>query len=68
MRCEERLAQGAGGGAGPNLQLGGRSARDARPYLTRPPKDGCKPVGSVTNQGPLGETSVTMAVGCARSF
>ena len=68
-RCEERLAQGTGGaGVGPNLQLGGRGSRDVRPYLTRPPKDGCKPVGSVKNNGPLGETSVTMAVGCARSF
>ncbi|WP_297515349.1 hypothetical protein, partial [uncultured Caulobacter sp.] len=68
-RCQERLAQGmaGSGGAGPNLDPTGRYVRDARPYLTRPPKDGCKPVGSVTKL-PMGQTSVTLAGGCGKSF
>lgn len=67
-RCEERLA-GLGDKPAPrvNLDPGGRYARDARPYLTRPPKNGCKPVAAVKDE-PMGQTSATIGVGCAWSF
>ncbi|PHY18374.1 hypothetical protein CSW59_16650 [Caulobacter sp. BP25] len=67
-RCEERLA--ALGEKPPprvNFDLTGRYARDARPYLTRPPKNGCKPVAAVKDE-PMGQTSATIGVGCAWSF
>jgi hypothetical protein len=68
-RCQEQLAQGLDGGhaARPNLDPTGRYVKDPAPYLTRPPKDGCKPVGSV-KQVLMGQTAVTMAAGCGRSF
>jgi hypothetical protein len=67
-RCLERLA--ALGDKPPprvNFDLGGRYARDAKPYLTRPPKNGCKPVAAVKDE-PMGQTSATIGVGCALSF
>jgi hypothetical protein len=69
-RCQERLAQAMDKGPAPrpNFDPTGRYVRDPRPYLTRPPKDGCKSVGSVKNDGPMGATSTTLAIGCARSF
>lgn len=68
-RCQEQLARGLEGGnaARPNLDPTGRYVKDPAPYLTRPPKDGCKPVGSV-KQVLMGQTAVTMAAGCGRSF
>lgn len=67
-RCQERLA-GLGDKPPPrvNLDPGGRYARDAKPYLTRPPKNGCKPVGAVKDE-PMGQASATIGVGCAWSF
>lgn len=68
VKCEERLAA-LGDKPVPrvNLDISGRYARDARPYLTRPPKNGCKPVGAVKDE-PMGQTSATIGVGCAWSF
>lgn len=68
-RCQERLAQSmdAGRAPRPNLDPTGRYARDDRPYLTRPPKNGCKPVGSI-EPGLLGAADAKLGVGCAWSF
>lgn len=68
-RCQERLAQAMdkGRASRPNLDPTGRFARDARPYLTRPPENGCKPVGSV-KPGLMGSTDATLGLGCAKSF
>ena len=69
-RCQERLAQAMDQGRAtrPNLDPTGRFARDARPYLTRPPHNGCKPVAGVKDDGPMGQTSATLGIGCAWSF
>lgn len=69
-RCQERLAQAMdkGRAARPNLDPTGRFARDARPYLIRPPKNGCKPVGGIKDDGPMGQTNATLGAGCAWSF
>ncbi|WP_395445780.1 hypothetical protein [Caulobacter sp. UC70_42] len=56
-----------GRAASPNLDPTGRFARDARPYLTRPPKNGCKPVAAVKDEV-TGQTSATLGIGCAWSF
>ncbi len=68
-RCQERLAQAMdkGRAARPNLDPTDRFARDARPYLTRPPENGCKPVGSI-KPGLMGATDATLGLGCAKSF
>ncbi|PIB93607.1 hypothetical protein CSW62_19745 [Caulobacter sp. FWC2] len=68
-RCQERLAQAMDKGRAtrPNLDPTGRFARDARPYLTRPPENGCKPVGSI-KPGLMGSTDATLGLGCAKSF
>lgn len=68
-RCQERLAQAMdkGRASRPNLDPTGRFARDARPYLTRPPENGCKPVGSI-KPGLMGSTDATLGLGCAKSF
>lgn len=68
-RCQERLAQAMDKGRAtrPNLDPTGRFARDARPYLTRPPENGCKPVGSI-KPGLMGATDATLGLGCAKSF
>lgn len=68
-RCQERLAQAMTEGKAPrpNFDPTGRYARDARPYLTRPPKNGCKPVAAVKDEI-MGQTSATIGVGCAWSF
>lgn len=68
-RCQERLAQAMGGGPTPRLNLDptGRYARGDRPYLKRPPRDGCKPVGKV-EEVLLGQTAASLAIGCAKSF
>lgn len=67
-RCLERLA-GLGDKPVPRLNFdpSGRYARDATPYLARPPKNGCKPVAAVKDE-PTGRTSATIGIGCAWSF
>jgi hypothetical protein len=68
-RCQERLAQAMGDGRAPrpNFDPTGRYVRDAKPYLTRPPHNGCKPVAAVKNEV-TGQTSATIGIGCAWSF
>ena len=68
-RCQERLARAMGevSAPRPNLDPTGRYARDARPYLTRPPENGCKAVGSV-KPGLMGATDATLGLGCAKAF
>ncbi len=69
-RCQERLAEAMSEGRAPrpNFDPTGRYVRDGTPYLARPPHNGCKPVAGVAKNGPLGETSATLSIGCAWSF
>jgi len=68
-RCQERLAEAMQrkSATRPNLDPSGRFAKDVRPYLTRNPENGCKPVGSI-KPGLMGSTDATLGLGCAKAF
>jgi hypothetical protein len=66
-RCLERLAVLDRPQPRLNLDLTGRYAQEQTPYMARPPKNGCKPVGGVVDDV-NGSLKGKIGIGCAFSF